>query len=160
LCYIIIEKVYIIHRFHEIRSPVFIIGMFRSATTLCQNIMKSDTHHFSHLKLGDLLFAPSVIQKKFVSQIMRLDKKLNGAIYNMASRIDRLIFQKLENHHPMRLLNMEEDHFMFFNTLTAPALWMLAPGVFKQNTVLKRYDDQNKNITGIIPRLSVCIYAS
>jgi len=104
--------------------------------------MKSDTYHFSYLKLWELLFAPSVIQKKLVNQVIRLDKKVNGAIYRIASRIDRLLFLTLENHHPMRLLTMEEDHFMFVNTLTAPALWMLAPRIFKQYTVLKRYDDQ------------------
>jgi omega-hydroxy-beta-dihydromenaquinone-9 sulfotransferase len=126
----------------EIKPPVFIIGMFRTATTLCQNLMINDTHHFTYFKFYELLFAPSVIQKKLVNQVIRLDKKMNGAIYKIASRIDRLIFLTLENHHPMRLLTMEEDHFMYCNTLTAPALWMLAPGVFKQYTVLKRYDDQ------------------
>lgn len=130
------------YRKTEIKPPVFIIGMFRTATTLCQNLMNSDTHHFTYFKFYELLFAPSIIQKKLVNLIIKLDKRMNGAIYKIASRIDRLMFLTLENHHPMRLLTMEEDHFMFCNTLTAPALWMLAPRIFKQYTVLKRYDDQ------------------
>ncbi len=130
------------YRKTEIKPPVFIIGMFRSATTLCQNLLKTDTEHFSYLKLGEQLFAPSVIQKKLINLIVRLDKKLNGSLYKLFSRLDRLVFLTLENHHPMRLLSMEEDHFMFFNTLTAPALWMLAPFVFKKFSVLKRYDSE------------------
>ena len=92
----------------EIKPPVFIIGMFRSATTLCQNLLKTDTEHFSYLKLGEQLFAPSVIQKKVINLIIRLDIKMNGSVYKVLSRIDRLVFLTLENHHPMRLLTMEE----------------------------------------------------
>ncbi len=142
LCLALDNLFYPGYRKTEIKPPVFIIGMFRTATTLCQNLMNNDIHHFTYFKFYELLFAPSVIQKKLVNQVIKLDKKTNGAIYKVASRIDRLIFLTLENHHPMRLLTMEEDHFMYCNTLTAPALWMLAPGVFKQYTVLKRYDDQ------------------
>ncbi len=62
--------------------------MFRTATTLCQNLIINDTHHFTSFKFYELLFAPSVIEKKLVNQVIRLDKKMNGAIYKFASRID------------------------------------------------------------------------
>ena len=63
LCLALDNLVYPGYRKTVIRPPVFIIGMFRSATTLCQNLMKSDAQNISYLRMWELLLAPSVIQK-------------------------------------------------------------------------------------------------
>jgi len=126
---------------NELKPPVFIIGMPRSATTLCQNLMSSDIHHFTSLKLWEILFAPSIIQKKLIIYIKWVDNRLNGYIFKSMYHFDSRLFRKMENHHPISLFNMEEDNFLFLHTLTAPALSVLFPK-WKNISILRRFDDE------------------
>jgi len=125
----------------EIKPPVFIIGMPRSATTLIQNIIISDTSNFTCPKLWEILFTPSILQKKLINQIIRLDKRVNGFIYKRVKRIDKYLFRKMENHHPISLFSVDEDNYLFLHTLTAASLTVLFPK-WKNISILRRFDDE------------------
>ncbi len=125
----------------EIEPPVFIIGMPRSATTLIQNIIINDASHFTCPKLWEILFAPSILQKKLIKQIIKLDKRVNGFIYKRFKRIDNYLFRKMENHHPISLFSVDEDNYLFLHTFTAAALAVLFPKC-KNISILRRFDDE------------------
>ncbi len=125
----------------EIRSPLFIIGMPRSASTLCHKLLGSDTDNFTTMKLWEMLFAPSVIQKKLIHLIIRLDHKMNRFISKGVSRFDSYFFRKMENNHPISLFNWEEDHFLFLHIFNSASLAVLFPRC-KRLLLMQRFDDE------------------
>jgi omega-hydroxy-beta-dihydromenaquinone-9 sulfotransferase len=100
------------------KSPVFIIGMPRSATTLCYSFLTADSQNFSSMKLWEILFAPSIIQKKLALLIRKADVKLKSPIYECLKRFDRFFFSGIEDIHPISIFNYEEDDYIFMHVLS------------------------------------------
>ena len=61
----------------EVRAPVFVLGHARSGTTLVHRLMSRDAERFSAFRLYELYF-PSLLQKKAIRAVMRLDRRLLG----------------------------------------------------------------------------------
>ena len=111
----------------EIKSPLFIIGMPRSATTLCQDMLVHDSRNFTSMKLWEILFAPSIIQKKMAIILKRTDKILKGKLTGMLAKIDRAVFSRIHEIHPASLFNIEEDDFLLLHIFSTPFLAFLFP---------------------------------
>ncbi|HET9062699.1 MAG TPA: sulfotransferase, partial [Candidatus Binatia bacterium] len=64
----------------EPRRPVFIVGHARSGTTLLHRLMSGDSERFSVFLTWELFF-PSIVQKKLVRWLGRMDQRwLSGAV--------------------------------------------------------------------------------
>jgi omega-hydroxy-beta-dihydromenaquinone-9 sulfotransferase len=100
-----------------LKPPVFITGMPRSATTLCFDILNYDSRQFSSMKLWEILFAPSIIQKKLAILIWQIDRKLNQPLFSILSKFDKYLFKSIESIHPISLFNFEEDDYLFIHKL-------------------------------------------
>ena len=61
----------------RVREPVFNVGHARSGTTLMHRIMSLDGDRFSSFLMWEL-FLPSILQKKLVRLLGRLDRRLLG----------------------------------------------------------------------------------
>ncbi len=61
------------YRSQKIREPVFIVGVMRSGTTFLHRLMARDEAHFTSMKHWEILFAPSIIQKKIFNAIGAAD---------------------------------------------------------------------------------------
>ena len=54
-----------------IREPVFIVGVPRSGTTFLHRLLARDEEQFTSMKFWEILFAPSIIQKKIYNNHRR-----------------------------------------------------------------------------------------
>lgn len=60
----------------EVEAPVFIIGNFRSGSTLLQRILASDEENFTAMKLWEIYGAPSLTQRHFWKWVKRVDARI------------------------------------------------------------------------------------
>ena len=99
-------------RRQELRSPVFVVGHARSGTTLLHRLMSEDRERFSAFLLWELYF-PSLLQKKLIRWLGKLDAELlGGALGRRIEDWDRRTFAATQDIHPMSLFQPEEDDFV------------------------------------------------
>ena len=99
-------------RRQELRSPVFVVGHARSGTTLLHRLMSEDRERFSAFLLWELYF-PSLLQKKLIRWLGKLDAELlGGALGRRIEDWDRRKFAATQDIHPMSLFQPEEDDFV------------------------------------------------
>ena len=105
----------------KIKTPVFLIGHARSGTTLAHRLM-CPNERFSAFKYYELLL-PSLIEKKLVRLVARLDRSLLGR------RLERRLqaweeknFGPMKHIHKMGLTIPEEDDLVLFSSC-ASGFW-------------------------------------
>jgi hypothetical protein len=104
--------------------PVFIVGHARSGTTLLHRLMSADGERFSVFLTWEL-FLPSILQKKLVRWLGRMDERwLDGAIDERIRAWEDRTFAKGREMHPMSLTGPEEDEFVLALSC-ASGVWVL-----------------------------------
>ena len=129
----------------DIRAPVFIVGMPRTATTFLFNILSEDKDRFSSMKLWEIIFAPSVTQKKFFISLYKLDKFLNGFLLSALKKLDRKIFRQFEKIHRISLFNVEEDEYILMHYLSCALLVFIFPKWNYIHSLIKFDQDLSEN---------------
>ncbi len=66
ICFGLDEIFFPKYRQQEIKTPVFIIGNPRSGTTFTHRLIEKDTETFTAASSWELLFCPSIIQRKLI----------------------------------------------------------------------------------------------
>ncbi len=90
-------------------APIFIVGHARSGTTLLHRLLSRDADRFSAFLLWELFF-PSLLEKKLVRGLARLDERwLGGALGRRVRAWEARRFGKTRHLHPMGLTQPEED---------------------------------------------------
>ena len=96
-------------RRQQVRTPVFVVGHARSGTTLLHRVLSEDRERFSCFLLWELYF-PSLLQKKAIRWLGRLDARLlGGALVRRVEEWDRRKFAATNDMHAMSLFKPEED---------------------------------------------------
>lgn len=103
------ELIYPDYRKIEVDKPVFIVGVPRSGTTFLQRLMAKDVEQFTSMQLWEVLFAPSIIQKKFWLAIGRLDRMIGSPGHKLIVTIENRRFKNLAKMHKVSLFEKEED---------------------------------------------------
>jgi len=80
LCLLLDEIFYRSYKKTEIDSPVFIIGMPRTGSTYLHNLLCNDMERFTSMKLWEMLFCPSVLQKKMARLLFSSPSFMNSFI--------------------------------------------------------------------------------
>jgi hypothetical protein len=108
----------------EPRRPVFIVGHARSGTTLLHRLMSDDRERFSVFLTWELFF-PSILQKKLVRWLGRMDQRwLGGAVDQRIRAWEDKTFARGREMHPMSLTGPEEDEFVLALSC-ASGVWVL-----------------------------------
>jgi hypothetical protein len=97
--------------FQRVERPVFIVGHARSGTTLCHRLLAADGDNFSYFLYWELLF-PSLLQKKIIRGLGKLDRALGEPCKRRLKIWDDKTFGKFRHIHNMSLWNAEEDQFV------------------------------------------------
>ncbi len=113
-----------------IKSPLYISGMPRSGTTFMHNLINLDSNKFTSMKLWEIAFAPSILQKKICISIIKFDKRLNRPLKKLVSCIEKVIFKKFNDFHPLKLSIIEEDEYILIHNFSSSLLAFFFP-VFK-----------------------------
>lgn len=112
----------------EIRSPVFIVGSWRTGSTFLHRTLGQDTDHIATLRMIDL-FLPSIVQKKAMAAVARLDARLGGHGARALRAVDKAFLPSFSKIHDTGMLKVEEDEFLFLLGFASAALFQLAPNV-------------------------------
>lgn len=108
-----------------VREPVFILGNPRSGTTFLQHLLAKDQRNFSSMRLWEILFAPSVLQRRLVTLLDTLDQKLGSPIRRLVKKLDATLDEENEIHRT-GLLTPEEDQYMLVHAWSTLAVWQFA----------------------------------
>jgi hypothetical protein len=109
----------------RVRAPVFNVGHARSGTTLMHRIMSLDGDRFSSFLMWEL-FLPSILQKKAVRALGRLDRRLLGGRIDARIRAwERRKFAATDDMHRTSLTAHEEDDAVLLLSCAA-GFWIVA----------------------------------
>jgi omega-hydroxy-beta-dihydromenaquinone-9 sulfotransferase len=115
ICLALDEIFYSSYKNVIIKSPLFIISMPRTATTWLQNVIASDHIQITSMKLWEMLFAPSIIQKKFVISLSKADKHFHSLITKQIRMWDSKLFKGYMKVHPSSFFDYEDDDLALVN---------------------------------------------
>lgn len=125
LAYGLDELFYPEHQDQNIEQPIFIVGNFRSGTTLLHRLLAKD-EHFTGMKSWEIYVAPSIVQRRFIRWIM----KINRYIGNPARRIINNFEKALREYsymHKTGLSAVEEDGQIFLHIWSSYNLFAFFP---------------------------------
>lgn len=120
------EILYPAYRKQEVRQPIFIIGNPRSGTTFLHRMMDKDKQHFTSFAAWELIFAPSICQRKLIWGIGAIIRWLGAPVKKVISHFNNsLSFEK--NAHKIKLDEAEEDGHLMVHCWASEDLWPIYP---------------------------------
>jgi len=125
LAYGLDELFYPEHQNQNIEQPIFIVGNFRSGTTLLHRLLAKD-ERFTGMKSWEIYVAPSIVQRRFIRWLM----KINRYIGNPAKRIISAFEKALTTYsymHKTGLNAVEEDGQIFLHIWSSYNLFAFFP---------------------------------
>ena len=125
----------------EIKPPLFITGMPRSATSFLFQLLERDSQRFTAMKLWEILFAPSITQKKFFVWIMKSDRLLKRRFLEYLKRKEKKWFSRYEAIHPISLFQAEEDEFVLLHIFSVSLMVFVFPH-WKRMHALADFDEK------------------
>jgi hypothetical protein len=129
----------------EIREPVFIIGNPRSGTTFLHRLLARDVHNMSSMVTWEILFAPSIVQRKVGLALSAVDRSLGSPLRKLIVAMERRLYESLLTHR-FSLLEPEEDEYIFVHTWstlvtsTTSAIMVDADAYTRFDKVLPRWE--------------------
>lgn len=102
------------YRHQKLAQPVFIIGNPRSGTTFLHRLLAGDENNFSYIRMWEVIFAPSVSQRKLIWFFQKIDDVLGGKFQRWLLVQEKKTW--LSNPiHKIGLLEPEEDESILFS---------------------------------------------
>lgn len=126
------------YRQQPVRSPVFIIGNFRSGTTFLHRLLALDAQHFSSMKMWEILFAPSIVQRRFANALATLDRRLRNRLRQRLDRIEKR-WDERNAMHAVSLGEPEEDDYLLLHAWSALSVGLSA-GLLNEASPYARFD--------------------
>jgi len=139
------------YRQQAVKQPVFIIGMFRSGTTFLHRLLAKDAQ-FTAMMMWEILFSPSISQRKMVHWLSYLIKK---PVEALLSRIEKN-WAKRNVMHRVSIRQPEEDDYLLlhrWSTLTAG----LSSGLLRLAEPYVRFDQEQTKRKKIMDFYALCV---
>lgn len=118
LCLLLDDLLFPGYRKVQLTSPVFIIGSFRSGTTLIHRVLARDENHFFYFQTWEI-FCPAIIQKYAVSLLGRLDTLAGGHVGKLIHTVEQKAFRNFNRMHPVGLTLPEEDEMLLIHIFSS-----------------------------------------
>jgi len=90
-------------------KSVFIVGAPRSGTTRIHKLMAADEQQFAAMKMWELFFAPSIVQKILFKSIGQVDALFGAPFFKLIKATEKRLYKNFNNIHSLSLFNVEED---------------------------------------------------
>jgi len=113
IAYLLDNLFYPDHQKQEVKQPIFIIGNFRSGTTLLHRLLAKDNNATS-LTSWEIYLAPSVVGRKLLHWGMRLNYAIGNPAQWIFNAFDQIVAQSA-NIHKIGLTEAEEDGQVLFH---------------------------------------------
>ncbi|MCD4753990.1 MAG: sulfotransferase [Anaerolineaceae bacterium] len=156
ICFGLDEILFPKYRQQQIEKPIFIIGNPRSGTTFLHTLMHKDEGTFTSVTTWEMIFAPSITQRKIIWFFRDIIKLLGIPMKKGLARINKKInFNK--NAHKIKINGPEEDEFMLIHIWSSSSLYSIYP--LLEETLRHFYFDRDipaerrKKIMGFYKRI-------
>lgn len=136
ICLLLDELLFPAYRRVEVTGPLFVVGIPRSGTTFLHRVLARDRDRFTTPSLWELVLAPSIVQRKAVHVLARIDRWIGRPLGRAVRRLERGMFRAMDQIHPVTLDAPEEDYFTLLPAFACfllvvpfpfhPAVWELA----------------------------------
>ena len=150
LCLLLDEVFYPGFKKIKIKEPFFILGVPRSGSTLLMRLLCQDRKNFTSFILWEMVFAPSIIQRRFYALLGRIDRRAGGRVTAFLRRFDRRLFASSGRIHQVGFFLPEEDSVLFLWIVSTVFLFFAYPFVDQFRDLLG-FDDlvsaRNKEYT-------------
>lgn len=117
------------YRAQKIEKPFYIIGVPRSGTTFLQRLLARDSGQFTSMRFWEIVFAPSITQKKIFRFIGRLDTLLGSPIARLIHLFERRTMADLSRIHKISFFEAEEDVYLLLHIFSSALLVFVFPFV-------------------------------
>ena len=135
MCLLLDDLLFPAYRRIEVEAPLFVVGIPRSGTTFLHRVLARDPR-FTTPRLWELVLAPSIVQRKAVRTLARIDGWVGRPLGRLVRRLEGRLFRALDDVHPVTLDAPEEDYFALLPAFACfllvvpfpghPAVWELA----------------------------------
>jgi len=110
----------------KIEKPLFIIGNFRSGSTLLQRLIAIDEEHFAGMKSWEIYTAPSIAMRKAFRGISTVDSWFGKPLKRAMFRWERRVLKTIRKH-PVGVMEYEEDEGLFLFIWAGIVRWFFYP---------------------------------
>jgi len=133
------------YRKTTVKKPVFILGNPRSGTTFLHRLLCLDEQRYAAMQLYHTII-PAVSFYKLVDLLTFIDNKIGKPGYALTKWIDKVVFAKWQNIHPIGLSKTEEDEGFYIFTFLTVAVCLLCPYMehFKYLSIIDNLDEKTK----------------
>lgn len=100
-----------------VERPLFVAGIPRSGTTFLHRLLAGDQQRFTTMTLWEVVFAPSIIQRRFWLGVAALDQRLGAPLAALLHWLERKALGGLDGVHKTGLGEAEEDYLALANYL-------------------------------------------
>ncbi|MDH4092094.1 MAG: sulfotransferase [Cyclobacteriaceae bacterium] len=122
----------------NVERNIFVIGLPRSGTTYLLDLICSDPEKFTAFSLGELVFAPSIIQKYFFRKLLAFDRIAGNPSRQTLVYLEKSLFRKIRGIHSPSFFAIEEDEYIFIYLFRSVYLHFLFPELDDQHNLLVR----------------------
>lgn len=105
-----------------IKEPLFVIGPPRSGTTFLHRLMSRDKSQFTSFTLGEMIFAPSITERKAFQLFGKLDNLVGRPVQRLWAAFENRMFKGLSPMHRVSFFEPEEDFILFSYIFACPIL--------------------------------------
>lgn len=111
----------------EIRQPVFIVGVPRSGTTFLHRLLAKDAERFTSMRFWEIMFAPSIVQKKIFIRLGAVDKLFGNPLARLVVAFESRSLKTLSAIHRIGFFEAEEDSMLLFHNFSSALLAFMFP---------------------------------
>jgi hypothetical protein len=143
------------YQHQKLAQPVFIIGNPRSGTTYLHRLLARDEKNFSFIRMWEVMFAPSISQRKLLWFFKKIDDALGGKLQKWILKQEKRTY--VDNPiHKMGLLEPEEDEGVLFS------IWetIFTSVVFPHPDLVRKYAYFDKQVPWLERRKIMRFYRS
>ncbi len=123
LCFALDPLLFPVLRRTEVLEPTFCIGHARSGTTYLHRLMAEDPQ-FSYALMYELFF-PSLLQKKLLRLMFRIDSATGGRVRRRLDQLEERAFAPTDDIHKTGFFVPEEDDALLTWSLSS-GFWIVA----------------------------------
>ena len=113
-------------RGQKIVRPLFIVGAPRTGSTLLHRLLAKDDQ-FTTMRTWEILFAPSIIQKRFWLGVGKLDNVLGSPLRKLVLALERRQLRDFNRMHKVGLFELEEDDPILVNIFASAFQALVLP---------------------------------
>jgi hypothetical protein len=113
------------HKNQSIEKPIFIVGNFRSGTTLLHRTLAKDPR-FTGMKAWEIYVAPSIVQRKLIHWLMKINRVIGGPIQKLINLFEKAL-KNYSYMHKTGIKEIEEDSQIFLHVWSSYDLFAFFP---------------------------------